>query len=139
MAERGGFRQQLERHKQLQQAQEQAQDAPMAESSTGRTKRKRNTDIDKVDESKLAILLLEKWAWGDMSLPMLQSIAEAGVEDGLGQPLLRLIVFLGDFKGAKNFTTHCGTHFFLSRNSRHSHKIHGNCLVQFIAHRFFCR
>ena len=41
------------------------------------------------NNSKLASVLLQKWCWGLMSLPLLQMLASASVEDGLEQPLLR--------------------------------------------------
>ena len=45
-----------------------------AESSSGR-----NQDRP----SALAALLLEKWAWGELSVPALQAIARAGIVDGI--------------------------------------------------------
>ena len=48
-------------------------------------------------KSKLAILLLEKWAWGAMTLPLLQIIAEAAVHDGADHPLLRCSYCFGGF------------------------------------------
>ena len=42
--------------------------------------------------SNLATVLLQKWCWGLMSLPMLQLLASAAVQDGLEQPLLRLSI-----------------------------------------------
>ena len=44
---------------------------------------------DKPAESSLASSLLEKWVWGLMSLPVVQHLAQAGVNDGFQQPLLR--------------------------------------------------
>ena len=40
--------------------------------------------------STLAVELLMKWCWGFMSLPTLQLLAAAGVEDGIDIQLLRL-------------------------------------------------
>ena len=40
-------------------------------------------------DSKLASVLLQKWCWGLMSLPLLQLLASSAVQDGLDQPLLR--------------------------------------------------
>ena len=42
---------------------------------------------------KLAQKLLERWCWGAMSLPVLQELAAAGVEDGIADPFLRRLVF----------------------------------------------
>ena len=39
--------------------------------------------------SKLARKLLERWCWGKMSLPTLRELAEAGVQDGIDDELLR--------------------------------------------------
>ena len=87
MAEWGGFRQRLHQH------QQQQQQADGGESSTGRTRGESSTGrtrkADQSDESRLGALLLERWAWGGMSLPMLQRLAAAGIDDGLHQPLLR--------------------------------------------------
>ena len=41
--------------------------------------------------SKLAKRLLEQWCWGRMSLPTLQQMAMAAVEDGLEDVVLRLL------------------------------------------------
>ena len=43
-------------------------------------------------QSKLALKLLEAWCWGTMSLPVLQQLASAAVEDGLQDPLLRFLL-----------------------------------------------
>ena len=78
MAERGGFKQQLKRY----QAQHGGLPVTSQASSSSNTQS---------GDSKLAIILLQKWCWGTMSLPLLQSLAAAGVQDGLQQPLLRFI------------------------------------------------
>ena len=39
--------------------------------------------------SQLAVLLLQKWCWGAMTLPLLQSIAAAAVHDGLDDEFLK--------------------------------------------------
>ena len=44
---------------------------------------------ERVGPSKLAEILLLKWAWGSMSLPSLQVLAAAAVHDGVAHPLLR--------------------------------------------------
>ena len=72
MAERGGFKQRLR-------AQQQQSHGGGSSSSK-----------DNVGDSSLAKLLLERWAWGTISLPFLQRVAAAAVEDGLDKPLLRL-------------------------------------------------
>ena len=45
--------------------------------------------VQEEGRSKLALMLLERWCWGSMSLPVLQQLAAAAVEDGLTDPLLR--------------------------------------------------
>ena len=45
--------------------------------------------VQQEGRSKLALLLLERWCWGSMSLPVLQELAAAAVDDGLTDPLLR--------------------------------------------------
>ena len=65
--QRGGFHQRLKRHA----ADMASEGAPQGTSS------------------KLASVLLQKWCWGLMSLPMLQLLASSAIEDGLDQPLLR--------------------------------------------------
>ena len=72
----GGLRQQMRRQQQQQQQHEQGGGPIRAEPEGG--------------ISNLAKLLVEKWCWGHMSLPLLQKLAAAGVADGLEQPLLRL-------------------------------------------------
>ena len=39
--------------------------------------------------SKLGVLLLQKWCWGSMTLPLLQAIAAAAVHDGLDDEVLK--------------------------------------------------
>ena len=43
-------------------------------------------------KSQLATRLLEQWCWGSLSLPQLQLLAEAAVQDGAEDPLLRLLL-----------------------------------------------
>ena len=65
--ERGGFKQRMEQ----------------------RAKRQAREDSPQGTSSKLASLLLQRWCWGMMSLPLLQRLASSAVQDGLEQPLLR--------------------------------------------------
>ena len=46
-------------------------------------------------KSRLAQLLMDKWAWGTMSAPMLQSIAQAAVQDGLQHPDVEKLAKIG--------------------------------------------
>ena len=71
---RGGFLQQL-----------QQEGFPLATASSSRAP----LDVRQEGRSKLALKLLERWCWGSMSLPVLQALASAAVEDGLTDPLLR--------------------------------------------------
>ena len=80
---RGGYKQQMEQRELQQQGQQQQQQQQQqagfgAGSSGGATER-----------SELGKVLLEKWCWGNMSLPLVQALAQAGVADGLSQPLIR--------------------------------------------------
>ena len=45
--------------------------------------------------SKLASLLVEQWAWGKMSAPMVQQLAEAAVNDGLVHPDVQKLSNIG--------------------------------------------
>ena len=82
MADKGGFKQRLQRHHAQQQSQPKASTPATSMPSS-------STTTVKSPDSNLGTLLVEKWAWGEMSLPALQKIAAAGEEDGLDQPLLR--------------------------------------------------
>ena len=46
-------------------------------------------------ESALANLLISKWAWGEMSTPLIQQIAQAASRDGLRHPSIQVIAKLG--------------------------------------------
>ena len=46
--------------------------------------------IPATGKSKLASTLLEQWCWGKLSLPQLQVLAQAAVDDGAQDSLLRL-------------------------------------------------
>ena len=45
--------------------------------------------------SKLAALLVEQWAWGEMSAPMVQTLAEAAETDGLAHPDVAKLARIG--------------------------------------------
>ena len=51
---------------------------------------------DRQKESKLGVLLIERWCWGSLSLPALQRLAAAAEEDGLDMPLIRTDQFCLD-------------------------------------------
>ena len=59
----------------------------------GRKRRRRHDDDmpanGPVARSQLAHVLLEMWAWGEISAYRLQQMAEAGVHDGIAHPDLR--------------------------------------------------
>ena len=83
MADRGGFKQRLKRQRQLeQQQQQQPQQEHGATQGQGGGEGAQN-------ESKLAVLLIQRWCWGTLSLPALQELAQATEEDGLQHPLIR--------------------------------------------------
>ena len=86
----GGLHQCLQRA----QLQQQAEPQPAGRSSSSNN----NPTQTNKNASKLAKLLIEKWCWGAMSLPLLQRLARAAVQDGLVQPLLRCL----QEKGSKN-------------------------------------
>lgn len=54
--------------------------------------------------SSLCWLLLNKWAWGLMSAPTVQAIAQAAVEDGAPSPDLKQLAALG---GSGSDQSHC--------------------------------
>ena len=96
----------------------------MASSSSGRAGRKRKAEADIVpapgghlqkqawlrsqnpeslqgasgQPSALAALLLEKWSWGEMSVPTLQAIARAALRDGLNNDDLKELADIGSAK-----------------------------------------
>ena len=41
-------------------------------------------------QSHLGLLLVRRWCWGKLSLPVLQMMAQAAEDDGLDLPLIRL-------------------------------------------------
>ena len=45
--------------------------------------------------SKLASLLVEEWAWGAMSAPKVQALAQAAFEDGLTHPQMERLAKMG--------------------------------------------
>ena len=65
----------------------------------GRKRRHRHDDDmhanGPVARSQLAHMLLEMWAWGEISAYRLQQMAEAGVHDGIGHPDMRKLASLG--------------------------------------------
>ena len=60
-----------------------------------RAERAANEANELVKPSALARLLLERWAWGDLSGPSIQSIAQAAVIDGAVHEELNIIAKLG--------------------------------------------
>lgn len=46
-------------------------------------------------DSKLSRVLMERWAWGDMSAPTIQTVAQAALEDGAHHRDLRVLASLG--------------------------------------------
>ena len=81
----GGFKQNLRRHQEQQRQSRQQEAQGQGQGSLPSS----SNEIVNDEGSKLANLLIQKWAWGRMSLPLLQSLAAAGVHDGLRQTLLR--------------------------------------------------
>ena len=74
-ATRGGFKQQLR-----------AEGFPLAAEVAPVTRQKGPT----TGNSKLASTLLQQWCWGSLSLPQVQLLAQAAVDDGAQDSLLRL-------------------------------------------------
>ena len=73
----------------------QAEGFPLAKAAAPVVRQKGPT----VGNSELAIKLLEQWCWGAISLPTLQVLAEAAVQDGVHDPLMRLQGFFGTWRG----------------------------------------
>ena len=73
----GGYKQRLAQAKRQQQQQQQDQ-VP-----------------EQPEHSHLARVLLEKWAWGNLSTPEVQALAHAAVHDGLSHPQIRALAGLG--------------------------------------------
>ena len=77
--EGGGFKQRLV-----------ATGFPLAKAKSSASTKKKEKEKPK---SMLAVQLLQSWAWGRMSLPSLQKLAQAAVDDGLEDLSLRCECF----------------------------------------------
>ena len=73
--------------------------------------------------SKLASLLMEQWAWGEMSAPKVQAVAHAAFQDGLDHPQIEKLAMMGT-SGAhpgnchRDLTLIAGQHCLTSAISR---------------------
>jgi hypothetical protein len=89
MGKRGG------RHQQKRQA-DAAPEVP-SEPSGRQEQQQRRIDTEDVSSSPLASLLLQYWAWGQMSAPMLQAIALAAVRSGPDDPHVQAMAKFGTY------------------------------------------
>ena len=66
--------------------------------------------------SHLAELLMEQWAWGEMSAPMVQGLAEAAMKDGLAHPEVQKLAQIGT-QGKHPANTHRDLLYLSAGNS----------------------